>query len=106
MSDMVTIHRPSTSRLIEAAEDLADVKAFDRALAAGGDGMPHDALERIIAGGEPVTVIREWRGLTAAELARRAGMRRVQIPRYRNRQAGRVNHDHEADRRRARRSAR
>ena len=79
MNDMVTIPRAEYERLVEAAEDLADVKAFDRAVAAGGEGMPHDVLQRIIAGESPVAAIREWRGLTAAELARRAGLHRVQI---------------------------
>lgn len=79
MNDMVTIPRAEYERLLAAAEDLADVTAFDRAIAAGGEGMPHDALARIIAGESPVTVIRAWRGLTAAELARRAGLHRVQI---------------------------
>ena len=79
MNDMVTIPRAEYERLVEAAEDLEDVKAFDRAIAAGGEGMPHDVLKRIIAGENPVAVIREWRGITAAELARRASLHRVQV---------------------------
>ncbi|TPE47903.1 helix-turn-helix transcriptional regulator [Amaricoccus solimangrovi] len=76
---MVTIPRAEYERLLEAAEDLADVKAFDRAIADGGEGMPHAVLARVIAGESPVMVLREWRGLSAAELARRAGLHRVQI---------------------------
>ncbi|HET9068620.1 MAG TPA: helix-turn-helix domain-containing protein [Amaricoccus sp.] len=79
MNEMVTIPRAEYERLLEAAEALADVQAFDRAVAAGGGGMPHAILARIIAGEQPVRVIREWRGITAAELARRAGLHRVQV---------------------------
>jgi len=79
LNDMVTIPRAEYERLIEAAEDLADVKAYDRAIAAGGEGMPHDVLARIVSGESPVMVVREWRSLSAAELARRAGLHRVQI---------------------------
>ena len=76
---MVSISRAEYERLVEAAEDLAAISAYDRAIAAGGDGMPHEVLARIIAGESPVRVIREWRGLTSAELARRAGLHRVQV---------------------------
>ena len=79
MNDMVSIPRAEYERLVEAAEVLAAISAYDRAIAAGGDGMPHEVLARIIAGERPVRVIREWRGLTSAELARRAGLHRVQV---------------------------
>lgn len=79
MTEMITIPRAEYARLVEAAEELADVQAFDRAVTAGGDGMPHDVLARLVAGESPVTVIREWRGLTSAALARRAGLHKVQV---------------------------
>lgn len=79
MNDMVTIRRDEYERLLEAAEDLAAIAAHDRAAAAGGEGIPHDVLARMVAGENPVRVIREWRGFGAAELARRAGLHRVQV---------------------------
>lgn len=79
MNDMVSIPRGEYERLLEAAEDLADLTAFDRAVATGGEGMPHDVLGRMIAGENPVTVVREWRGYSASELARRSGLHRVQL---------------------------
>jgi DNA-binding XRE family transcriptional regulator len=79
MNEMVSIPRAEYERLVEAAETLADVAAFDRAMAAGGEGMPGDVLKRMLAGENPVRVTREWRGITGAELARRAGMHRVQV---------------------------
>ena len=79
MNDMVSIPRAEYARLVEAAEMLADIAAFDRAIAASGEGMPGDVLKRILLGENPTRVVREWRGMTAAELARRAGLHRVQV---------------------------
>ncbi len=44
-----------------------------------GEGMPITVFKRILDGENPVRVLREWRGLTQAELARRAGLHRVQV---------------------------
>jgi DNA-binding XRE family transcriptional regulator len=79
MDDTVTITRDEYDRLLEAAEDLADLQAYDRAVAAGGDGLPHAFMVRLIQGENPVRVMREWRGLSQAEAARRAGVHRVQL---------------------------
>ena len=79
LTDTVTITRAEYDRLLEAAEDLADIAAYDAAMADPGEGMPGSILMRIIAGENPVRVIREWRGLTAAETARKAGIHRVQL---------------------------
>jgi mRNA interferase RelE/StbE len=77
--DMITIPRAEYDRLVAAAEELADIAAYDRAIAAGGESLPHDVLKRILEGESPVRAIREWRGITSAELARRAGVNRVQV---------------------------
>jgi mRNA interferase RelE/StbE len=79
LNEMISIPRAEYERLLEAADELAAVTAYDRALAAGGEGMPHAVLARIVDGENPVRVVREWRGLGAAELARRAGLHRVQV---------------------------
>lgn len=79
MTEMINIPRAEYERLLAAAEELADLAAYDRAIAAGGEGMPGAVLKRILAGESPVRAIREWRGITAAELARRADMHRVQV---------------------------
>ena len=75
----ITIERSEYDRLVADSEMLADVLAFDTAMAASGEGMPVAFFTRIIEGENPVRVIREWRGLTQAELARRAGLHRVQL---------------------------
>jgi mRNA interferase RelE/StbE len=77
--DVVTNRHAEQDRLIADSEMLADLAAFDAAKAEAGEGMPLAVFSRIISGENPVTVIREWRGLTQAELARRADLHRVQL---------------------------
>jgi DNA-binding XRE family transcriptional regulator len=77
--DMVTIPQAEYERLVADSEMLADLAAYDAARAEAGEGMPLAVFSRIVSGENPVKVIREWRGLTQAELARRADMHRVQL---------------------------
>ena len=76
---MVTIPQAEYERLVADSEMLADLAAYDTAKAEAGEGMPLAVFSRIISGENPVKVIREWRGLTQAELARRADLHRVQL---------------------------
>jgi DNA-binding XRE family transcriptional regulator len=76
---MVTIPQAEYERLVADSEMLADLAAYDAAKAEAGEGMPLTVFSRIISGENPVKVIREWRGLTQAELARRADLHRVQL---------------------------
>ncbi len=48
-------------------------------MAAGGEGLPHAFMVRLIEGDSPVRVFRDCRGLSQAEAARRAGVHRVQL---------------------------
>ena len=75
----VTIDRSEYDLLLANSEMLADIQAYDAAMKDRGEGMPMPVLRRIIDGENPVRVIREWRGFTQAELARRAGLHRVQL---------------------------
>jgi mRNA interferase RelE/StbE len=76
---MVTIPRAEYDRLVADSETLADLAACDAARAEAGEGMPLAVFSRIVSGENPVKVIREWRGLAQAELARRADLHRVQL---------------------------
>jgi DNA-binding XRE family transcriptional regulator len=76
---MVTIPQAEYERLVADSEMLADLAAYDAAKAEAGEGMPLAVFSRIISGENPVKVIREWRGLTQAELARRSDLHRVQL---------------------------
>lgn len=79
MNEMITITRAEYDRLREAAEDLADMQAYDEAIAAGGDAIPVEAVKRMITGESPLRVYRDLRGLTQSALAQASGVNRVQI---------------------------
>lgn len=77
--NMITIPQEVYDRLVADSEMLADLAAYDAAKAEAGEGMPLEVFSRIIDGENPIRVIREWRGLSQAELARRADLHRVQL---------------------------
>ena len=84
---MAAIPAEEYDRLREAAEDLADLRAYDRAKAALASGedelVPADFAKRLIAGESPLRAWRELRGLSQVELGKVPGVNRVQIAEYR-----------------------
>ena len=70
-------------KLIDDAEMLADVKAYDGAKARLGRGedevIPFEITERRVAGESPVKVWREHRGLTQEKLAKASSVSRGMI---------------------------
>ena len=76
---MVILPLKEYEQLREAAEDFADVRAYDNArqrLAAGEDELvPARFGERILNGENPIRVWREYRGLSVKELGRRRAPR-------------------------------
>ncbi|QBY01738.1 XRE family transcriptional regulator [Rhodophyticola sp. CCM32] len=79
MAQTVTIPRIEYDALLSAREDLTDIRAYDAAMAAPEESLPHAFMLRLIEGVPPVLVFREWRGLSQAALARVSGVNRVQI---------------------------
>lgn len=79
MNEMVTITRAEYEALKHAAEDLADIRAYDKAMADGGESIPAEFVKRMIEGESPLRVYREYRGLTQVQLSERAKVNRVQI---------------------------
>jgi DNA-binding Xre family transcriptional regulator len=75
---MVVIPEAEYERLLETAEDAADVSSvrrFERKLAKGEEELvPAVFANRILAGEHPVAVWRDIRGMAAGELALAAGM--------------------------------
>lgn len=70
--------------LLEKAEELDDVTAFDKAvheLETGQDELiPADIAERLVEGKEnPLKVWREFRGMTQEQLAKQAGISQGQV---------------------------
>jgi len=76
---MITIPRDEYERPKEAAEDFADIVAYDKALAQAGEPIPAHCVKRMIDGESPVRVFRELREFTQAELGVRSGINRVLI---------------------------
>ncbi len=64
--------------LLEKAEALDEIRAFDEAVAALERGeeelVPEEVAARLAAGEPPLRVWREYRGLSQHELAARAGL--------------------------------
>ena len=83
MGEMITIPLDEYKALKLAAEDLADLSAYDRAIDAIARGeeelIPAGYAKRLIAGESPVRVWREFRGLTQMALFEASGVNRVQI---------------------------
>lgn len=77
-SELVVVPRDDYDRLVDAAEELEDVAAFDAAMrrrTAGEDAaVPFEVVQRLSDGDNPVRVWREHRGLKVGELAARAGI--------------------------------
>jgi len=75
-SELAVLPRADFERLKDAAEMLADVAAYDRAVKAnaGREWISDEMMGRLIDE-NPVRVWREHRGFTQGELARRAGIR-------------------------------
>ena len=70
-------------RLVEAAEMLADVRAYDAAKARGDGLFPAALLDRLLADESKVRVFREHCGLTQQTLAGACGSPSLISPRSR-----------------------
>lgn len=66
-------------KLLEKAEMMDDLRAFDEALASNEESIPGDVVDRILNGENKMKVWREFRGLTQKELAGRCGLRQATI---------------------------
>ena len=75
---LVVIPEAEYDALIEAledAEDIAAVREFERKLAAGEEELiPSEFVMRMVDGESPIRVYRELRGMSAKELAEKAGI--------------------------------
>mgnify|MGYP001042132531 CR=1 FL=1 len=83
MADTITIDRAVYDEMRAAMDELADLRAYDRATAALASGeeelIPAAFAERLISGEPPLRVYRELRGMTQAALSDASGVNRVQI---------------------------
>ena len=83
MTETVTIPKDEYLRLKAIEEDMADLhsatETLERIKAGTEELIPAAVVDRLLDGHAPLTVWREHRQLSQAELARRSDVNRVQI---------------------------
>lgn len=83
MNEMVTIPKDEYLRLKAIEEEMSDlhsaVQVLERIKAGTEELIPSAVVDRLLNGDAPLTVWREYRQLSQAELARQSGVNRVQI---------------------------
>jgi DNA-binding XRE family transcriptional regulator len=65
--------------LLEKAEMLDDIKAFDTVLSGAEELIPADVVKRLVSGESKMKVWREFRGLSQAELANLADVAQATV---------------------------
>jgi DNA-binding XRE family transcriptional regulator len=65
--------------LLEKAEMLDDIKAYDEAMAGNDELVPSEIVDRLINGENKIKVWREYRGMSQAVLAEKADMAQSSI---------------------------
>ena len=83
MGKMISIPLEEYRSLQAAAEQLADLQAYDRGVAQLANGneelLPAEFVKRMLSGESPLRVWREFRGFTQTALAEASNVNRVQI---------------------------
>lgn len=83
MGEMISIPLEEYRSLQAAAEQLADLQAYDRGVAQLANGneelLPAEFVKRMLSGESPLRVWREFRGRTQTALAKASSVNRVQI---------------------------
>lgn len=77
-------------RLQESAEQLADIRAFDEAIAESAEAFPDWVAQRLVDGEHPIRVFRAYRRLTLTELAGRTGLSTSYISKIESNKGGSV----------------
>jgi DNA-binding XRE family transcriptional regulator len=79
-TELAVLPRADLETLIALAEDRIDMVAADRAKAAHDTGaneaFPGTLVEKLARGANPVKTLREYRALSASDVAARAGVSR------------------------------
>lgn len=60
--------------LLEKAEMLDDIRAFDKAILSDEESIPADIVARLISGDNKLKVWRTYRGMTQSELGKQTGL--------------------------------
>ena len=91
-SQMVVLPKAEFDQLVAAAEDRLDIAeaaaALEEAKTIGT--VPVEVMDAMLAGATPVAAWRQYRGLSQAELARRAGITQPGMRHFETRRNGRA----------------
>ncbi|XOY56705.1 MAG: helix-turn-helix transcriptional regulator [Rhodobacterales bacterium] len=83
MTETVTIPKDEYLRLKSIEEDMSDLRSateiLERIKAGTEELIPSKVVDQLLNGDAPLTVWREYRGLSQSELARQSGVNRIQI---------------------------
>ena len=83
MTETVTIPKDEYLRLKSIEEDMSDLRSateiLERIKAGTEELIPSNVVDQLLNGDAPLTVWREYRGLSQSELARQSGVNRIQI---------------------------
>jgi DNA-binding XRE family transcriptional regulator len=79
MNDMITIPIEDYARLMEAADDLADLQAVGDYKVDPKPGVHSEFVARMLAGESLLKLWREHRGYSQNELGKITGVNRIQI---------------------------
>ena len=91
-SQMVVLPKADFDQLVAAAEERLDIASATAALAeADAVGMvPSEVVDAMLEGATPVAAWRQYRGLSQAELARRANLTQPGMRHFETRRNGRA----------------
>ena len=67
------------NKLMEDAEMVDDIKAYDAAIIEGGEPFPAEVVYAIIEGENPIKVFRQYRGMKQDDIATQSGLSRAYI---------------------------
>ena len=83
MTETFTIPKDEYLRLKSIEEDMSDLRSateiLERIKAGTEELIPSNVVDQLLKGDAPLTVWREYRGLSQSELARQSGVNRIQI---------------------------
>lgn len=65
--------------LVDAAEEMDDIRTFDAAMARKEESFPDTIVEQMIAGENMIAVFRKYRKLSQEQLAKKAGITRAYV---------------------------
>lgn len=77
--DTINLPRSEYEALLADREDLRDLMDANLIVHSGDETFPAAVADRLISGDAPLTVFREYRGLSKVALSKASGVNRVQI---------------------------